>query len=400
MLYYQLGGFKPSVYSFGPSESRFVEEVYEILRKEQHPDDNSSGLELVLGITCSGTSHLLLTEAERDAVEREFRGGSRSRVDRRINLKGKHRQKGLQEHVPVRSKGLHFMPTDFESVSAIRFAHIHELSAKLKSLRPKPKARSDNSPANKAFRDIAPGSNLCRGQFENSRVVYQVCKGNVDTTKFDLDDTSWAHSIRIFSLCYNTWASDTRPLQDRKNHPKVLDLGWCEANAPTLEGEPKMQRHIVIAENQHLSNFGNIDRYEYGATECCTVQVAARQIQAVFAKYVQPTAHPALLLVHDAETAMTVLRNLGVDVSQWDLQLKNLLRTQIVPRHSLMGEATAPRQYAPIYIIDIKTFFAALFASAGILRCFNLTDGVLAMNVGVFTSLLFASRGLLLITSS
>jgi hypothetical protein len=59
------------------------------------------------------------------------------------------------------------------------------------------------------------------------------------------------------------------------------------------------------------------------------MQVAAQRIQAVFGKYTSPASHPALILVHDVETAITVFQNLGVDVSQWDFQLQNLLRIPV-----------------------------------------------------------------------
>jgi hypothetical protein len=59
------------------------------------------------------------------------------------------------------------------------------------------------------------------------------------------------------------------------------------------------------------------------------VQVAAQRIQAVFGRYTSASSHPALILVHDVETAIIVFQNFGVDVSQWDYQLKNLLRVPV-----------------------------------------------------------------------
>ncbi|KAJ6470817.1 hypothetical protein C8R47DRAFT_1054685 [Mycena vitilis] len=226
-------------------------------------------------------------------------------------------------------QGVCFAPADLESLSTISFADMDELLAKLQSLNPPGrKAAVDNSPANKAFQDAALG--IGRGQFENSRLFYQVLQSTMpipDRKLCALGDSSWTSSIRVFTLCYNTWTSDTRPLQERKSHPRLLDIGWCEAPVPSLEGENKMPRHIVIQENQLLTNHGKKDRYEYGETEICGMQVAAQRVQAVFGKYAQPTPHPAILLVHNVETALTVLSNIGVDLSHWDLQLRNLLRS-------------------------------------------------------------------------
>ncbi|KAJ6479399.1 hypothetical protein C8R47DRAFT_1136689 [Mycena vitilis] len=197
-----------------------------------------------------------------------------------------------------------------------------------------------------------------------------------------LGDTSWTSSIRVFSLCFNTWTSDTRPLQDCKRQPRLLDIGWCEAPAPSLEGEHKMPRHIVIQENQQLINRGKKDRYEYGETEICGMQGAAQRVQAVFGKYAQPTPHPAILLVHDVEAALTVLSNMRVDVSHWDLKLGDLLRSPNSPnplsqpsvntraRSASPGrgdrpsrESTTPRRYAPMYVVDLKTLFTALLGT-------------------------------------
>lgn len=63
------------------------------------------------------------------------------------------------------------------------------------------------------------------------------------------------------------------------------------------------------------------------------MQVARERIQAVLGKYAQPAAHPVLLLVHDAETAMAVLKSLAIDVSLWEFGLKNLLRLLVRSLH-------------------------------------------------------------------
>ncbi|KAJ7657298.1 hypothetical protein DFH06DRAFT_1197917 [Mycena polygramma] len=485
MEYYQLGGFNATVRSH-PMYS-LAEKVYEALRNQQHPYDGRLDLQLVLGIAHSGTSHLLITKGERDAIYRES-----SKVENlarahfnRLELKAEEALKAakgamertllewqgvcfapadleslstisfvdmdeflakfesidpagkaaadnspaneaLQDAPPGRGQfentremenlarahferlekkdkkvrqegkeamertflrwqhGVRFTPSNFESVSTIPFANIDELSSKLESLQPGRKAAVDNSPANKAFQDAVLG--IGRGQFENSRLFYQVLQSTMpipDRKLCALGDTSWTSSIRVFTLCYNTWTSDTRPLQERKSHPILLDIGWCEAQVPSLEGENKMPRHIVIQENQLLANRGKKDRYEYGETEICSMQVAAQRVQAVFGKYAQPTPHPAILLVHNVETALKVLNNIGVDVSQWDPQLRNLLRSSdsadpassrglqhpvsARARSASPGRGDLPsrepatsRRYAPIYVVDLKVLFTAL----------------------------------------
>ncbi|KAJ6453438.1 hypothetical protein C8R47DRAFT_1329332 [Mycena vitilis] len=95
------------------------------------------------------------------------------------------------------------------------------------------------------------------------------------------------------------------------------------------------------------------------------MQVAAQRVQAVFGKYAQPTPHPAILLVHNVETALTVLSNIGVDLSHWDLQLRNLLRSpdsaDPASSRGLQHPVNArARRYAPIYVVDVKALFTAL----------------------------------------
>ncbi|KAJ6463701.1 hypothetical protein C8R47DRAFT_1057755 [Mycena vitilis] len=489
MEYYQLGGFNSTVRAH-PMYS-LAAKVYEALRKQQHPYDGRMDLRLLLGIAHSGTSHLLITRGERDAIFRESRkvedlarlhlnkrefeanealnaandamertllGWKRvsfgpadlkslstisfANVDELLARLRDHAGKAAV-HDPTANEALRdappstglpsgcgqvqiytgmkkvardyferlklkdkkswqeakesmkrtflrwqhevrFTPSNFESVSIIPFANIGELSVKVESLQPGRKAAVDNSPANKAFQAAAMG--IGRGQFENSRLLYQVLQSTMpiqDRKLCALGDTSWTSSIRVFSFCYNTWTSDMRPLQDRKSRPKLLDIGWCEAPVPSLEGEHKMPRHIVIQENQQLINRGKKDRYEYGETEICNTRIATQRVQAVFGKYTQPTPHPAILLVHDVDTALTVLSNIGVDVLHWDLRLADLLRDTVSSNPHTSGGWQRPvsararsaspgrgdhpsrkpatsRRYAPIYVIDLKTLFTTL----------------------------------------
>ncbi|KAJ7900411.1 hypothetical protein B0H13DRAFT_2275356 [Mycena leptocephala] len=387
MKYYQLGGFNASVYSH--PQYPLAEKVYEALRQQQHPYDGGMNLELVLGIKPSGTSHVLLIKDERDAIRRESSKVENSaRVEfHRTEFKNDDEQQTAWDALQrtfLRWKEISFTPADFESVSPIAFLNIQELSLKAESLKPARQAAQDTSPANKAYADEKSHA-VNRGQFENCRVLYRVLQNNIHRTKCDLGDTAWSSSIRVFSFCYNTWSADNRSMANRRNHPKILDIGWCEAQTPTLGGENQMPKHIAIKENQHLRNPGKNDRYEYGETEICSVQVAAQRIQAVFGRYTSASSHPALILVHDVETAIIVFQNFGVDVSQWDYQLKNLLRvpgsstdsasSQVPARRRsrsaspVRGErprrdSPPPRRYAPMYVADIKALFIALLGKS------------------------------------
>ncbi|KAJ7083490.1 hypothetical protein C8R44DRAFT_992040 [Mycena epipterygia] len=441
MEYHQLGGFNASIYS----NPRYPlgAKVYEALRQHQHPQDGGMELELVLGVSPyrklydgthsagwhgtgikrSGTSHILLTKGERDAINRTVGTADnlvRAEFNRQKFEDEKEREKAWHALDLLRWKTTRWTAEDFESVSPIILRDLGELEAKLEALRPggRQSAQWDNSSANKMYRDgLAAG--VARGQLENSRVLYRVLQNRISYTKYDLRDISWRSSIRIFSFCYTLWSSDVRALSERRASPMILDIGWCEALTPTLEGDMKDPRHIVIKEHRHLNlknpsqnedkqttqttqtthdvnnqftytydsianGISRKQRYEYGETEICEMRVARERIQAAFGKYAQPAAHPVLLLVHDAETAMAVLKSLAVDVSLWEFGIKNLLRLldnppqntpprppqragtsrarsqSPTPRPRLPREPEARRRYAPMYVVDLKSLFVAV----------------------------------------
>ncbi|KAJ7125266.1 hypothetical protein C8R44DRAFT_782751 [Mycena epipterygia] len=354
LYFYQLGGFDAAIYSYG--RNPLGSKVYEPLRR-------SDGLELVLGIKRSGTSHLLLTSGERDVLLRQDRS--------------------LREGRPRTTT------FDFESLSPILFRDLRELDAKLEALKPVKNNRdtaTDTSPLNKQYHGGEYG--IARGQFENCRVFYRVLQGPVDKPKFGLGDTSWSSSMRVFSFCYNLWLLDARSPQDRQRLPKVLDVGWCEAPTPTLGGEMKMSRHIIVENNKLLKN-PNMGVYEYatdhGATETLDARTVAAQVQEFFGRYTEPTTSPIVLLVHDKQTAVDVLKSFGVDVSKWDFELKNLLRPMQSPppRRQAPNDprrprgrsasphpqdrprrnSPPPRRYAPVYVVDIKSMFVAVLST-------------------------------------
>ncbi|KAF7362374.1 hypothetical protein MVEN_00584200 [Mycena venus] len=382
-MYYQLGGFNAAIYSYG--RDTLASRVYWQLRDFQRSGDE--GLELILGIKPTGTSHILLTRNEKNCL----------------------RNVGVRDSPSPAS--------DFESLSPIIFRDVRELEDKLSALQPKPKATCDNSHLNKAY---PSASGPKRGQFENTRVFYRVLQNQINRSKFDLVDTSWKASVRVVSFCYNLWILDTRSPQDRRLSPKILDLAWCEAFTPTLEtNKMKIARHVVHSKNQHLNNpdmrrqptnqpttpsgepaktDSDTDtraRYEFdGETEICEPQVMEEMVQEFFSKFSK--SEPVVLLVHNKQTAMDIFKSLGVDVSQWESSLRGLLRDVHSPpprqapndprrresHHDSRGprrrsasprrgyeqragrrdpSPPPPKQYAPAYIIDVQSMFHAVF---------------------------------------
>ncbi|KAJ7032728.1 hypothetical protein C8F04DRAFT_1106341 [Mycena alexandri] len=403
MEYYQLGGFEPAVFS-----SRWpplAEKVYRPLQRLQNP--NGPNIELVLGIKRSGTSHLLLTDVERHRLFQE----------RNIDLR-------RSQHAP---------PTparEFESLSPIVFRDVSELSAKLAELQPKNEwDKNDTSRLNKGYSGGNQGA--MRAQFENSRVFYRLLRNELKKERFCCEP--WSGSIRVLSFCYNLWLLDSRSLEDRRRSPRILDLAWCEAEngfadggeKQPLEGDMKTSEHIVFANNQRLTNPGKArwndkktppsserQRYEYdeyGATQTCDPQAAAEKVRTFFGTATQPARGPLVLLVHDKANALAVLTSLGVDVSRWDSELKNLIRVQQTaeprrdsrdprrPYHDSRGSGRdfrrsyggdsrrrsaspgphdpsrrkvsppppppPPRQFAPVYIVDVQSMFRTMLGT-------------------------------------
>ncbi|KAJ7198554.1 hypothetical protein GGX14DRAFT_700060 [Mycena pura] len=378
MDYHQIGGFHPAIstsWKERGSES-LGQKVYRLL-----PRNADGSLELLLGIKTPGTSCLLVTE-----------------VDAQKHL---YRERSLRYNSQFRSKA-----GDFESLSPILFLDCSALEKKLEGFqqpagKKNTKGRDvDISSQNKAYQD-GQSHGIQRGQFENSRILYKLLHGQIDTDRFDLKDTSWCSSIRVYSFCYNVWLRDTRSPEERRLSPKILDLAWGEASTSTLDGNMKTARDIVYSNNKMLENPGEMKMmggemvreassrkaYEYGdshgATEICDHQALAGRVQRFFGQFTRPTQHPAILLVHDEQLARNVLLSLGVDVSQWDPSLKNLLRhaqndlrrrredprgRSASPRpHDRSARRNSPpprRLYAPVYVVDVQSMFTTLFGTS------------------------------------
>ncbi|KAJ6497510.1 hypothetical protein C8R45DRAFT_129209 [Mycena sanguinolenta] len=396
MDYYQLGGFNAAVYSSYTGKNLGKNVYHRLLARQNSNGDRP--LELVLGIKKSGTTHLLLTPYEKNSL--------RSLRDVRL----------LDSPSPA---------SDFQSLSPILFNNLQELEAKLAALQPKPKSSSDTSQLNKAYQGTQSFGTQ-RSQFENARMFYRVLQSpRIDQRerKFQLEDRSWS-SVRVISFCYNVWLCDTRSPQDRRTSPRVLDIAWCEASTPTLENDQMLSsRHIVFLNNQNLSNpirkpskqaddgskpeqeeeQENVERtrYEYGNTEFYDPQVVAEKVQEEFRQF--NPERPVVLLVHhfrnpDTQqigvTATDVFRSLGIDMTHWDLSLKNLLRNpgatpdsrgpkfspndprrpavessrrSVSPRRGAeRGRrqfSPPPRRYAPVYVVDVQSMYHSVFGT-------------------------------------
>ncbi|KAJ6632437.1 hypothetical protein B0H10DRAFT_1977319 [Mycena sp. CBHHK59/15] len=335
--------------------------------------NRTSTLELVLGIKPSGTSHLLLTAKEMDEL-----------AYRRIrNLRC--------QDIPTRVG-------DYESLSPIVFAYAAALQSKLDALTPKGPNPARDTSENKRFDASVRQESVKRGHFENNRLFYRVLQNEVDGTKYGVRDIAWTSSVRVFSFAYNLWSRDERSRLDREQRPRVLDIGWCEAQTPGLGEEMRVSRHIVLENNQRLSN-PDKETYEYGETETLNPQKVEEEIQHIFRQYTQPTSTPVVLLVYNEQTALNVLRSLNVDVSAWNSGTKDLLRpAEAAPRRlapndprrlpdtrdrrdrptsptrrarsasphrggpSPSRRASPPprRLYAPVYVIDVRAMGTAL----------------------------------------
>ncbi|KAJ7099471.1 hypothetical protein B0H15DRAFT_820388 [Mycena belliarum] len=365
MEFHQLGGFGAGIYCYGTAKNGLSQQVFDPLQTFQARPDGS--LELVLGIKRSGTSHLLLTREENDLLKKCI-----------------PRNRGMQW------RDRPYFSDDFESLSPIVFTDFRELKKKLDELTPKSgtgKQGTDTSSLNKAY-SSAGQIDVVRSQFENSRVLYRTLQNDINPRKFALDSTSWTSSIRVFSFCCNVWSVDSRPLEERKRAPRMLDVGLCEAPTPTLAGEMITSSHIVLANNSNLQNAKKLD-YEYddphGPTETLDAPALAGRVRDFFSRYTETTANPIVLLVHHRETAMNVLKSFGVDISRWEFELKKLLRPERiapprqapsdprrrsgVPRgrsasprpHDRSRRESPPRRaYAPVYVVDVHSMYTAV----------------------------------------
>ena len=69
---------------------------------------------------------------------------------------------------------------------------------------------------------------------------------------YGLEDVSWVQNVRISAFLFNTKGVDDRPRADRTRYPTVLDIGFCDAQLPTLAPDYTSSKHIIHTGNSLL----------------------------------------------------------------------------------------------------------------------------------------------------
>ncbi|PIL24311.1 hypothetical protein GSI_14064 [Ganoderma sinense ZZ0214-1] len=300
--YYQIGGFKAHLpwAQWNPHSNSEV--LIDSLMRMFRDDDD-----LVLGIRPNGASYLLLPVDQFDA-----RFGQQRPRDRPWNAH------------------------DFESLSPIQFGTEKALIDKLASYVSNKKTRGgdprDRSKANTEY--TSGGEALSdRGEerscFEHQRLLYRLLQKTIRRHKdFAVSLPPWFHDIQIYSLAFNLWFADTRPLDERLANPRVLDVGWTEFDAPTDSDDLKAvsTTHLTVEEERYLGNPGKTRLTLPDITQAMPRDSIATLLQNVFSSQQSNAASmPKLLLVHDTKTTMAVLHAFGVDTSKWATGIKQLL---------------------------------------------------------------------------
>lgn len=101
-----------------------------------------------------------------------------------------------------------------------------------------------------------------RRQFDTyhpyERLLWKAIQGCVNFSKFCMPTMYWLSSTSLVSLCMNTW--NFGPIQERKQNPKVLDMGWtlvpCLSFRDEFREESYKSSHIIVQEHINLSNSG------------------------------------------------------------------------------------------------------------------------------------------------
>ncbi|KAF9486424.1 hypothetical protein BDN70DRAFT_869967 [Pholiota conissans] len=238
--YFQLGGYSPHItwLQHTYDDTALADAIVGIgspLRGGKRLDEP---VDLILGITEHGSSHLLLTGPQVLKLKRISRLSFPSRLP--------------------------FLASDFESLSPVSFFSVDELVKKLAFHKPKAKGKksgsdapADSSQANKGYN---PGiKNPYRGAFEHGRILFRILNEalrDLSPDTFGIDDNSWVNEVGISSFVFNTKGVDDRPASERLKNPHVLDIGFCNATLPDITPEYQTARHIVHAGNALLHRQG------------------------------------------------------------------------------------------------------------------------------------------------
>ncbi|KAG6877750.1 hypothetical protein C0993_004253 [Termitomyces sp. T159_Od127] len=188
---------------------------------------------------------------------------------------------------------------------------------------------------------------------------------------------------------------DTRPSQDRINHPIALDCGLAQATLD-LSYREASAIHYSFYNNRML---GAGSPKLYGKTEELDDMTISARLRDFFS--VRIHEKPIILLVHDEIVSMNMLRNSGVDTSLWKSGLRDLFNFPDLHRYrndykrrdgsrysdekhgrdaykgrtersrsprpstsdvQLRYDSPPPRRtsFAPVYVVDIKAYYMAL----------------------------------------
>ncbi|KAI0950112.1 hypothetical protein AcV7_008677 [Taiwanofungus camphoratus] len=292
--YYQIGGFQGH-----------LKDPPEVLAGH-FTDGNHHGIDLVLGIRPSGASYLLMPHS---------------------------RYVYLFRRPPYSAP----WPSErFISLSPIHFANKQELTKKLRTLSSAKKEKNgqprDRSQANTSYTVGGEGHSpvgQSRANFEHQRVLCCVCRNEIkELSEFALRLSPALRNVSMFSLTFNTWKADVRSRTERDQDPKILDVGWTEFTLPTAFNDlaVKSSVHLVVDENSLFNNPGMKRlEFEYGTTETVEKSSLCIRLRQLFTNAEKFLASPVLLLVHDEQQTLQLLRTLGIDTLGWVHGISNLL---------------------------------------------------------------------------
>ncbi|KAI0333605.1 hypothetical protein GY45DRAFT_1244693 [Cubamyces sp. BRFM 1775] len=311
--YYQIGGFR----------AHLRDNSNDALAAKLMGRD---GAELVLGIRPCGASYLLLP---RDTFHAMRLGWPRASP--------------WQAH-------------DFESLSPVQFPTKLDLASKFAMLTSNKKSNDgkprDRSKANTAFTAGGDGlspAGIARSSFEHQRVFYRLCQSSIEKPiDYALQLAPWFQNVRIFSFAFNTWASDTRPLDERQAEPRVLDVGWTEFNSPTDSDDLRAMStsHYFVEEDRYLSNPRRKKLFLPDISQYSPRDAIRALLQDTFgSREGQQPVLPKILLVHDEKMAICVLRSFGIDTSAWKIGIKDLLYSQEASRTRQRNSVSDNKDY-------------------------------------------------------
>ncbi|KAG8898909.1 hypothetical protein FRB99_007069 [Tulasnella sp. 403] len=329
--WYQLGGYRSHTNGFNhtPDLQRyFIHNLFRTLYPPPITSEDGSKcippppacLTNQQGIREGGTSHLLITQTQCQALFRELK-----------------LEKDFPRHPPPHPSSRYL------SLSPIVFTSSEHLKEKIKSFQQRANKRGkanynyDTSPANSLFdaekvdeRRRVAGDR--RSAFEHSRLLWKKLYTKDDLSLYF---PSWDGDISgISTLAFTTWSYD-------KQIATILDIGWSdvklEKDATTGDVKDVYETtHIRVAENMTLAPKESIWMGKSSqsmpegkaASEKLLEEQAAKRLcarfESILAQHSQDPARPHILIVYDTPLVVSCLGKFGVSTSGWGLGLKAL----------------------------------------------------------------------------